>query len=73
MKPKKRKPHRICVFSPEEVTTLIGAIEFLREQVAKSSRDEPETEYYVNILTRVEKELRLSDEISGLILPRKIT
>ena len=63
---RKKKPHRICVFSPEEVTTLIGAIEFLKEQVARSSRDEPDTQYYVNILTRVEAELKLSDRISNL-------
>lgn len=63
---RKKKPHRICVFSPDEVTTLIGAIEFLREQVGRSGRTEPDTQYYVDILTRVEAELKLSDTVSKL-------
>lgn len=69
MRPKKpKKPTRLCVFSPEEVTVLAGAIVFLKEQI-RHRRDEPGSEHYISILTRIESELKLSDEIAHLILP----
>lgn len=64
---KHKQDTHICVFTMDELTVLSAAITFLKGQLVTKDNDQnKDIMHYLNILARIEVELKLCKEIASL-------